>query len=291
MPRNEDEKVALFFGGGLTLLIHVVMAVVFATTTSVAELGAMVMPVQRRLCGEVRCPERARAARRRLMDPVLAEVGVIEASVLPRLGLAKPNPMKFPKLTKYEQPEKIQEAVNITREVKKPGRPPPMAERHKRAELDRRRKEKPTLASILGAPEDEDPRKRPTALDRIIGRPDGSPLGASDRELEGNLYAARVAAEIRKVFVVPPYLGKAEMARLKVRIKVERLSEKGEILEFKVVAVSGNKAFDAAALRAVKMFVPQQGGRGRLPPPDPETLALVNARGMLVDLDGALFGK
>ena len=290
MRLGEEQRKALYFGGALTLLVHAAVFVFLATTTQVQDLGAMVMPVQRRLCGDLRCPERHRASRRRLLDPVLADVGGIEATVLPRLGLARPNPKKFPKLTKYEQPEKIQEAVNVTKENPRPKKTPPMDVRRRKAQLDRKRRKRDSLAAILGAPEDEDPRKRPTALERIIGRPDGSPYGAGTRETKGSLYAAKVAAAIRRVFVVPPYLTTKVLKGLKVRIRVERISPKGEILRFSVISLSGNKAFDSAALRAVQAFVPSRGGSSRLPRPDDETLAFVNARGMTVVLDGALFG-
>lgn len=286
--RGPEDRGAFQFGLLLTLLVHGALAILLATVQSVPDLEAVKFPVSRRLCGDIRCQEKPTPSRRRGPDQVLEDLGIIEAAVVPRLGLAQPNQSLFPRLVKYEQPEKIEEAVNISREPSEKREIPPMDVQAKKAELDKRRKER-TLAQILGAPEDDDPRKRPTALDRIVGSPDGSVFGSGLEASSGNIYAGKVALAIRERFVVPPFLSASELRRLRMRIRVTRMNESGQILEFEVLQQSGNNAFDSAALNAIQQFMPKAGGNARLPAPDSATLQVVNTRGMIVDLDGALF--
>ena len=80
---------------------------------------------------------------RRGLDFPPRENEVLEAMLIPKLGGKKVDPRKLPKLVKYEQPEKHEDAVNIrmeTAEKKKLKK----AARRKKAELDRKRK-KPFL--------------------------------------------------------------------------------------------------------------------------------------------------
>jgi len=280
---------ALWFGGGLTLFIHVVIALILATATGTADLDAVTFPVTRRLCGDIRCAEKPRIDRRRNLDEEAVDIGIIEATVIPRLGLAELKAHKLPRLVKYEQPEKIEEAVNVVRD-----NPITKEIRHKdvkarKAELDRRRKK--SLVAILGAPEDDDPRKRPTSLDRIIGDRDGMPTGVGTAGIEGNVYAGRVAGAIHRRFTIPPFLGETELKRLSMRIRITKMDEAGRILEYEVVRKSNNHSFDDAAVRAIRRFIPGEGGSSHLPAPDHKTLGYINSRGMVVDLDGALFRK
>lgn len=287
-PDHGAHRRALRFGLGLTAGVHVLLGVVLATATGTPDLDAVTFPVSRRLCGDVRCPDRPTLRKRRGPDDVLEDLGLIEAAIVPRLGLAQPSPGELPKLVKYEQPEKIEEAVNVQRDPVERRDTPVMDVQPKKAEVDRRRKDR-SLAAILGAPEDDDPRKRPTALERIVGSPDGSVHGGGLESVQGNVYAGKVALAIRQHFAVPPFLSQAELKRLSMRIRVTRLNEAGQILEFEVVRDSGNRAYDGAALRAIQQFVPKAGGMAHLPSPDATTLQFINSRGMVVDLDGALF--
>lgn len=288
LKEREAERGALRFGLGVTAGVHLLLGVVLATATGTPDLDAITFPVSRRLCGEIRCPDRPTLRQRRGPDDLLEDLGLIEAAIVPRLGLAEQEPGQLPKLVKYEQPEKIEEAVNIEREPVQRNEKMVMDVLPKKAEVDRRRKDR-SLAAILGAPEDDDPRKRPTALERIVGSPDGSVHGGGLEAIQGNVYAGKVALAIRQQFTIPPFLGEAELKRLSMRIRVTRMNESGQILDFEVVRESGNRAFDGAALRAIQRFVPKAGGVAYLPSPDAKTLQVINSRGMIVDLDGALF--
>ncbi|MBP7126138.1 TonB C-terminal domain-containing protein [Myxococcota bacterium] len=273
------------FGAAVTLAVHGLIAWMLATAGQGADDGLAERMLARRLCDGMRCPETPVPAARRLPDsPPGSDLGVIEAMIIPRLGMLDAR-KGLPKLTKYEQPERIEEAVNVRRDVDQPRETPRMDVRKKEAERDRR---KPgSLADILGAPDDDDPRKRATALDRIVGNPGGSVLGSGTEASPGNLYAGKVSLAIREVFTVPPFLSDADLKRLRVRIKVTRMNETGQILQYEILETSPDPRFNAAALAALRKFVPREGGVAVLPAPDLETLGHINRRGMVVDLDGA----
>ena len=281
---------ALWFGGTVTLGVHGIIVTVLATATGAADLDAVTFPVSRRLCDDIRCAEKARTDRRRGLDEEAVDVGIIEATVIPRLGLAEPKARKLPKLIKYEQPEKIEEAVNVIRDNPIVKKIKHKDVKPKKAELDRRRKKK-SLVAILGSPEDDDPRKRATSLDRIIGSKSGIVTGVGTDKIEGNVYAGKVAGAIHQRFTVPTFLGESELKKLRMRIRITRMNEGGQIVKYKVMRKSRTRAFDEAAIRAIRQFMPSEGGVAHLPAPDARTLKYINARGMVVDLDGALFRK
>jgi hypothetical protein len=269
----------------LALFIHFSGGLALATFSG----GRVEVKLEPKLCDGIRCMEDARISKRRGADEIEADLGIIEASVVPRLGL-KEEQRGYPKLQKYEQPQRIEEAVNVSNEIKEKRDVPMKDAKAKPAEIDKQRKTK-DLSAILGAPEDDDPRKRPTALEKIVGSPDGSVYGVGATEMKGNIYAGKVALAIREVFVVPPFLSERELKTLKMRIRVTKINEAGEILGFEIEMESSNQAFDAACVRAIKEFVPKEGGKRHLPAPDATTLSYINSKGMVVDLDGALFGK
>jgi hypothetical protein len=283
------ERRTLGFGLGVTLAIHLVLAIVLATAGGPPDLDATAFPLARKLCDDFRCPEKALLDDRRGPDDVTGEdLGLIEATVIPALGLAKPVPGRLPELQKYEQAEKLEEAVNVDRDNDQPRPVPNQDVKPKPAEKDRRSK---ALAALLGAPEDDDPRKRATSLDRIVGHAEGSVYGQGSEFKAGNLYAGKVALAIRAQFTVPPFLSDADLRKLRVRIKVSKMTDKGQVQEFEILDRSSDPRFDAAAVQAVKRFVPKEGGTALLPVPDAQTLAYINGRGMVIDLDGALFRK
>ena len=279
------------FGVLITFAVHVFVAAVLATATGTPETEGTRFPIERRLCDGLRCPEKRDLMDRREPDegPV-ADLGVIEAAVVPMLGLDEPRPNEFPKLVKYEQPEKVEEAVNVNRDNPDSKEVPNQEVKPKKAEIDRTRKDR-SLAALLGAPEDDDPRKRATSLAKIIGSRDGSVYGGSMTGATGNLYAGNVALAIRQQFTIPPFLGEAELKTLRVRVRVLKMDAAGRILEYEIQERSANPGFNAASLAAIRKFVPNEGGNAYLPSPDETTLAYINSKGMTVDLDGALFRK
>ncbi len=210
---------------------------------------------------------------------------VLVAMLIPRLGDKKADPHKLPKLVKYEQPEKYADAVNIredtkdTEELKK-------AARRKKAELDRKRKKRPSLGELIEAPEDDDPRKRAVQLDSIIGVRHGSVHGSGVEGKAGDVYLGSVERSLRLSFVVPVFLTEEELKRLRVDVMIVQIDERGRVKKYRVTRKSGNAAYDGAALDAIRHFVPAEGGSKTLPAPPPEMLELVNRRGVLVKLEG-----
>lgn len=210
---------------------------------------------------------------------------VLVAMLIPKLGNMKADPRKLPKLVKYEQPDKFEDAVNIreeTAETKKLKK----AARRKKAELDRKRKKRPSLGELIDAPEDDDPRKRAVQLDSIIGVGHGSVHGSGTEGKAGDVYLGQVERSLRQSFVVPVFLTEAELKRLRVDIMIIQIDDKGRIKKYRVSRKSGNSAFDGAALDAIRRYVPSEGGSKTLPAPPPEMLDLVNRRGVLVKLEG-----
>ncbi|MBM4395871.1 MAG: TonB C-terminal domain-containing protein [Deltaproteobacteria bacterium] len=286
----DPERKTVWFAAGLTLAVHTALALVLATASGAPDLEATRFGFGRRLCEGVRCAEKPiRSDRRGTDEGPVADLGIIEATVIPVLGHAEPKPGELPKLVKYEQPEKIEEAVNVSRENPTPAEVPNKADRAKKAETDRSRSG--GLASLLGAPEDDDPRKRPTALDKIVGQRDGSVYGSGTQWTQGNVYGGKVALAIRQQFTVPPYLSDADLRKLRVRIRITKLSESGEVQGFDLVERSSDNGFNSAAMQAIKRFVSREGGTARLPSPDAATLSYINRAGMVIDLDGALFRR
>lgn len=277
---------------GVTLVVHLLLGVMLATAGGIGDAAAIRYPGESQLCDGSRCAEKPFLRRRRGPDPLAAlDVGMIEATIIPRLGLAEPQPGRLPKLVKYEQPEKIEEAVNVATEPVRKEKVPEKDVKPKKAQVDRRRTEPPSLSDILGAPDDDDPRKRPTQLSRIVGSPDGSVHGSGTEFRAGNVYAGKVSLALRQQFTVPPFLTDADLKRLRVRIKVARMNAAGQILQYEIVENSSDARYNAAALQAVRRFVPKDGGTAHLPAPDEKTLAFINQHGMVIDLDGALFRR
>lgn len=270
----------------LTAIIHGILAFVLATAGS----GEQHSPAGR-LCGEIRCPADPFLFKRRGPVAIDADVGIIEASVIPRLGMAEQKGL--PRFQKYERPERIENAVNVSKE------PPPdkadaplMAPKKEKEQIDRRRQEKPrTLSDVLGAPDDDDPRARATRLEKIVGSRDGSIYGSGSSAVKGNIYAGKVAAALRQHFTVPPAIPPDQLRHLRVRVRVSRIDTAGQIVDYQVIETSSDKRFNAAAMQAIRQFSVKDGGNAHLPSPDTETLDLIAAKGIVIDLDGALFKK
>ncbi len=277
----------------LTVVIHVCIFTMLATAGGTpADPLDLLMAGTRRMCGDQRCAEAPFMSLRRGPDSTDGmDTGIIEASVIPMLGMAKKQPGQLPRFQKYEQAETTEEAVNISKKNEKTSAVDNKEVKPKKAELDRRRKNK-DLGDILGnAPRVDDPRASATALDRIIGSELGSVHGSGTEFREGSEYGARVGEAIRSKFTVPPYLTDAQLKKLNVIIKITKISAAGQIIEFKVERLSQDNNFNNAALYAIKRFSSKDGGNAYLPSPDSKTLDLVNRRGITVELNGALFRR
>ena len=276
-------------GVALTLTVHGVM-ILFALLYTPSEPegrgpgASQSSSVGAGLCGLRRCrqPETRMKRRQAEEDPV-SEVEVLEAALIPALGFLQPDPNALPKLETYEQPEVVEDGINLNENPEK------LKDLIK--EFDKEKAKRVTnkpLDERLRDFREDDPRRKATELSKIIGSEDGEVGGQADMKKAGNIYGAKVARAIRRHFITPPFLGVETLKTLRVRVTISRMQGSGAILSFRVTKKSGNRAFDDAAMAAIHKFVPSQGGSRTLPRPDPAVLRYINSKGMRVTLDGRL---
>ncbi len=212
---------------------------------------------------------------------------VIEVKIA-KLGSIEQDPKQLPEIQKYEEPEKIEEAVNVENEVVEVKPLPQMDFLKKKAELDRRRQQRKRKIDDLFNP-DDDPRANPTSFDKIVGRLDGDVYGKGVDANKLDTYFGRASLEIHKAFNVPSSIGHDELKKQSTEILITKMSASGEILGYRLKKSSANKTYNLAAEATIKMFMPTEGGRLRLPAPDQEVLDFVNSKGVIIDLNGRLF--
>ncbi|MFT7579214.1 MAG: hypothetical protein ACI9MR_000876 [Myxococcota bacterium] len=238
------------------------------------------------LCrGGQRCAAVERRRRRAAPEPPpLEELEIIEATLIPALGEADPEETKkLPEIVAYEQPEKVEEAINIDNEFYTP-KPLIKAPETLEAKLEPD-KPKSDLSKLIDY-DNTDPRANRKSLDSIIGTSDGDAHGQGYDKRAGNRYSGKASRAIQRVFKTPPFLDAFTMRTLKTRVLVTRLGFGGEIQSYRIIKRSGNKGFDEAALAAIKQFVPAQGGSKALPMPPKEVLLHINTKGLTITLDG-----
>ena len=281
---------ATVVGLALTLTVHGAM-VLFAIYYTPSEAGLRAArpgtegSVGAGLCGKRRCrASETRMRRRQAEEDPVSEVEVLEAALIPALGHVKRDPKSLPKLQTYEQPEIVEDGINLNENPEKLKDLVKEFDKKKAKRDDKTKK----LDDRLKDFRDDDPRRRATDLSKIIGSKEGEVGGQADIAKAGNIYGAKVARALRRAFTVPPFLGLDTLKKLRVKVRIKRLKGTGEILEFKVIRKSGNRAFDDAALAAIQAFVPKEGGRKKLPRPDPDVLRYINTNGMKITLDGRL---
>jgi hypothetical protein len=233
-----------------------------------------------------RTAERARKHDDRGIDFGPADEQILMAMLIPKLGMKKADKYHLPRLTKYEQPERMEDGINISRENLDAKELKRKAHKRKKAEYDRKRKKNPSLADLIDAPEDDDPRARASQLEEIVGVATGSVHGRGTEGTEGNAYLAKVQTAIQRSFNVPVFLSREDLAKLVVDIEVRQMDGRGRILAYKLRKQSSSGAFNSAALEAIRRFVPSEGGSKTLPAPDTEMLSHINKRGILVRLEG-----
>jgi len=212
---------------------------------------------------------------------------VIELKVA-KLGDKAPEPNKYPELQKYEQPEVVEEAVNVSTEPTTV-KPLPFKEFIRRkAQLDRRkrkRKRDPFKAIV----EDDDPRKRATAFERITGRLDGDMWGEGNEQDKRDSFFARVTYELNKECDVPSSISLKELKRQVAEVHIKQMGSDGTIISYRIRRRARLQSFTYAAEATVRKFMPAEGGDLKLPVPDAATLKFINKRGVIVEFNGRLF--
>ena len=256
----------------LALLVHVGFGVTLASTRATPEPDKEDEKVI--LCDGMRCPMLEDVAPWRPVEWMNQET-VLEAMVVPRLGHAKPTKKKLPRHYKYEQPKKHEVSVNVTKK-NKVTKKLKKAPKTKKAQVDKRRKKSKDLASLLNAPEENDPRKRAAKLDKIVGLNSGSVYGRGTEKKAGDPYVAKVKIAIERRFPRPQSMTKKQLRLLKVVVRIQAIAPNGTIRSYRIIRKSGNRLYDNAALAAIKKFVPKEGGTARLPKPSAADLARIH---------------
>jgi len=226
------------------------------------------------------------AMKMRGIDYGPSDIQPLQAMLVPRLGLAKADPHKLPKLTKYEQPEKMEAGINISHENPDGSDLRFKEFDPKKAQVDRKRMKSLSLDDLIDAPDDDDPRKRATMLEDIVGSSEGQVWGVGSEGREGDVYLAKVENALRQQFHVPVFISREELKSLVVEIEIKQMDAAGRITSWSIRRKSGSPAFDSAAIEAVKRFVAEEGGDENMPTPEAQMLAYVNKRGILVRLEG-----
>jgi TonB family protein len=261
-------------------VVHGLFWVLFTTASAQAPSE---QPVEQGIfCQDMRCDMLPTGMDRRPAES-FGQNDVLEAMIIPRLGLRKDKPKHMPRIQKYEQPEKTERSVNIRKRNRKPEKVR-QANKAKQAELDRRRKEPPKPKSLAEALNNPDPRARATSLEKIVGLSDGSTIGTGTERRAGDPYVGQVVAVLNRSFKTPAALDRSLLRRLKVVVKIEKISANGEILSFRIIKSSGNRLFDAAALAAIRKYVPSEGGSKKLPKPTLKDLARLKGRSIRATL-------
>ncbi|MEE2644128.1 MAG: TonB C-terminal domain-containing protein [Myxococcota bacterium] len=197
----------------------------------------------------------------------------VEWVALAALGEA-PKPTEMTRIVQAPPPPSAGGAVSLSRERAPEAKPPPPKPRRrkrsrgKRRPPKRERQEREEVNSLDDLFRD-DPRadRRPRR-----GRRDGHATGRSDRASESSaaaLYASRVGQRIERRFKVPATISERARRGLSVKLHI-RLKRRGGVAKVsgtpRWVERSGNRFFDDAALRAVKVFGPEGEGKLPLPP-------------------------
>lgn len=281
---------AVLVGVLITLAVHTALAVFLGggCRDEAAAKTLSLEPTKKQpplLCRNERCGRlEARQKRREPEPPPVTEPEVLEASMVPAIGGVMPDPTKLPEIETVERPEVYEDAVNLDNspsELSKIIKAP----EHQDEKVDPNRKDK--LKDLL-SDEPLDPRARAKDLSRLTGFKEGE-IGGQGMELRlGSIYSNQASKQIRKYFTLAPFFDEATLKKLSVKILVKKMRLDGAIEEFEIKKKSGDQSFDGAAIAAIKQFVPDEGGTKTLPPPDPEVLRYINAKGLLIQFDGRI---
>jgi len=221
---------------------------------------------------------------RRKLDPGPSYLfDSIQVDVIPALGLKEFNPKELPKLVKYEQPEMIEDGVNIEKKNKKPKKIKHKDPKPKPEERDKKKK-KQKLDDIL-SPRDNDPRKKATALDDIVGDRSGSVYGTDPKGLKGDPALTKIQEALTGKFKTPTVIPDKVIRTLKSKVSIQ-LTAAGAITGFKARS-SGNPHFDTAVKQAIQRFMPKEGGSARLASVPDNVRAAINDRKVTFVFDGA----
>ena len=180
--------------------------------------------------------------------------------LMPRKEQPPPPPASAPR----SSPETKSPPAQSTPAKVAPAAPRPRAP--SREELMQR-----ALASVSAATEREHSKAPPEERE---GEETGSPDGTAATAEEGDLYFAKVQAEILSHYAIPSIISERERMALKAVI-VAWIAPDGSLLRYQFDRRSGNTQFDAALERAIKA--------SRIPAPPPERARAIRDEGVALE--------
>ena len=127
------------------------------------------------------------------------------------------------------------------------------------------------LASVSASPDRERSKAPPEERE---GEEAGSPDGTAATAEEGDLYFAKVQAEILSHYAIPSIISERERVALKAVI-VAWIAPDGTLVRYRFDRRSGNAQFDSALERAIKA--------SRIPPPPPERAKAIRDEGVALE--------
>lgn len=219
----------------------------------------------------------------RVVNEIIETPKVLEATIIPQLGLKEFDKKEVPVLRTYEEPERLPEAVNTKKVVTAPVKKPL---RHIKYVKPKRSKRHSVHDLLRDVPIQRDQRRRHSRLEDIVGLKDGSIYSDSPLGKKGNVFAGSVGLAIQRVMRHPPSLSNQMLKRLRVELMISRIDSEGHVLGYVLYRSSGNRAFDSAAVRAIKQFMPSEGGNRRLPRAPAKIMGYINQNGLLVTIQG-----
>jgi outer membrane biosynthesis protein TonB len=129
------------------------------------------------------------------------------------------------------------------------------------------------LASVSASP-DREREKSKTPPEEREGDAAGSPDGTASSAEEGDLYFAKVQAEILSHYAIPSIISERERMALKA-VVVAWIAPDGKLIRYQFDRRSGNAQFDSALERAIKA--------SRIPAPPPERAKAIRDEGVALE--------
>ena len=215
-------------------------------------------------------------------EPVQEEIIAVELVPLTALGEAPP-PKQLPRIVASTPPPEASEEVSLSRAVEPKPKPKPEPKPKPKP------KKRVSKSDLFSGFEKDDPRadRGPKRGDKR-GDLEGTSTSFSGKIVSA--YISRVSNQIRRSFKPPASLDQRQRSKMKTIISV-KLEAVGQVSAYikeesiKWVSKSGNKFFDDAALRAIKVFTAKGGAKLPLPKSELERKEVLR-QGLVIELDG-----
>jgi outer membrane biosynthesis protein TonB len=189
-----------------------------------------------------------------------------DQKLMPRKEEPPPPPPAAPPRSSPEVSAPPAPAAKSTPAKTAPSAPAPRPRAPSREELMQK-----ALASVSASPDRERSKAPPEERE---GDAAGSPDGTAATAEEGDLYFAKVQAEILSHYTIPSIISERERMALKA-VVVAWIAPDGKLVRYQFDRRSGNAQFDAALERAIKA--------SRIPAPPPERAKAIRDEGVALE--------